>query len=89
MKGQSPERMRSGSGGQEMTNSGSSPSHPYSPVPLTEGRRQMGRWGGGVWLGSPPRGLFTCPISTTEKTAAFTRPLGCVLNSKFFSYLIE
>jgi hypothetical protein len=51
MRGQSRERMRSGPRRQEMTNSGSSPSHPYSPVPLTEGRRQMGGWGGGYGLG--------------------------------------
>jgi hypothetical protein len=88
MEGQSRERMRSGPRRQEMTHSGSSPSRPRPPVPLTEGRRQMGGWGGGVWLGSP-RGLFTCPISTTEKTAAYTRPLGCDLNSKFFSCIIE
>ncbi len=44
--------------------------------------------GGGYGLG-PPRGPFTCPISTTEDTAAYTRPLGCDLNSKFFSYIIE
>ena len=88
MEGQSRERMRSGPRRQEMTNNGSSPPHPHPPVPLTEGRRQMGGWGGGVWLGSP-RGLFTCPISTTERTAAYTRPLGCDLNSKFFSYIIE
>jgi hypothetical protein len=43
---------------------------------------------GGGWLGSP-RGLFTCPISTTEKAAAYTRPLECDLNSKFFSYIID
>ena len=53
MEGQSRERMRSGPRRQEMTNNGSSPPHPHPPVPLTEGRRQMGGWGGGVWLGSP------------------------------------
>ena len=47
MEGQSRERMRSGPRRQEMTNSGSSPPHPHPPVPLTEGRRQMGGWGGG------------------------------------------
>ena len=88
MEGQSRERMRSGPRRQEMTNSGSSPPHPHPPVPLTEGRRQMGGWGGGVWLGSPTW-VFTCPISTTEKAAAYTRPLECDLNSKFFSYIIE
>ncbi len=34
-----------------MTNSGSSPSHPHPPVPLTEGRRQMGGGVGGYGLG--------------------------------------
>ena len=72
-----------------MTNSGSSPPHPHPPVPLTEGRRQMGGVGvGGYGLGVP-RGPFTGPISTTEETAAYTRPLGCDLNSKFFFYIIE
>ena len=52
MKGQSRERMRSELRRQEMTNSGSSPSHPYSLVPLTGGWRQIGGWGG-IWLGSP------------------------------------
>ena len=70
-----------------MTNSGSSPSHPYPLVPLTGGWRQIGGWGGGMaWV---PTWVFTCPISTTEKTAAYTRPLGYVLNSKFFSYIIH
>jgi hypothetical protein len=51
MEGQSRERMRSGTRRQEMTNSGSSPSHPYPPAPLTGGRRQIGGWGGGYGLG--------------------------------------
>ena len=52
MEGQSRERMRSGPRRQEMTNSGSSPPHPHPPVPLTEGRRQMGGvgWGGMAWV---------------------------------------
>ena len=37
MKGQSRETMRSELRRQEMTNSGSSPSHPYPLVPLTGG----------------------------------------------------
>ena len=37
------------------------------------GTTELGE-GGGYGLG-PPRGLFTCPISTTEDTAAYTRPL--------------
>ena len=85
MMGQSRERMRSELRRQEMTNSGSSPSRPYPLVPLTGGWRQIGGWGGGYGLG-PPTWVFTCPISTTEKAAAYARPLGCVLNSKFFSY---
>ena len=82
MMGQSRERMRSELRRQEMTNSGSSPSHPYPLVPLTGGWRQIGGWGGDMaWV---PTWVFTCPISTTEKAAAYARPLGCVLNSKFF-----
>ena len=51
MKGQSRERMRSEPRRQEMTNSGSSPSHPYPLVPLTGGWRQIGGWGGGMaWV---------------------------------------
>ena len=51
MKGQSRERMRSGPRRQEMTNSGSSPSHPYSLIPLTGGWRQNRGVGGGYGLG--------------------------------------
>ncbi len=87
MKGQSRERMRSESRRQEMAGSGSSPSHPCSLVPLTGGWRQIGGWGGGYDLGLHV-GLHS-PISTTEKAAAYTRPLGCVLNSKFFLYIIH
>ena len=76
MMGQSRERMRSELRRQEMTNSGSSPSHPYSLVPLTGGWRQIGGWGGGdmAWV---PTWVFTCPISTTEKAAAYTYPWMC------------
>jgi hypothetical protein len=55
MMGQSRERMRSELRRQEMTNSGSSPSHPYPLVALTGGWRQIGGWGGDMaWV--PPRG---------------------------------
>ena len=70
MKGQSRERMRSEPRRQEMTNSGSSPSHPYPLVPLTGGWRQIGGWGGDMaWVYT---WVLMRPISTKETAAAYT-----------------
>ena len=44
-----------------------------------------GGGGGGVRLGLQV--VHIRPISTRELAAAYTRPLGCDLNSKFFSLI--
>ena len=68
-----------------MAGSGSSPSHPSSLVVPGRGWRQIGGWGGGGY-GLGLHVVLMCPISTKETAAAYTRPLGCDLNSKFFLY---
>ncbi len=61
------------------------PSTPAPLVSLVRDWRQMGGGGGGgVRLGLHV--VHKRPISTRELTAAYTRPLGCDLNSKFFFY---
>jgi len=85
MKGQSRERMQWEPGRQEMAGSGSLPSHPSSLVVPDRGWRQIGGWGGGGY-GLGLHVVLMCPISTRETAAAYTRPLGCDLNSKFFLY---
>ncbi len=84
MKGQSRERMPSEHRKQEMAGSGSSPFHPSSLVVPGRDWRQMGGWGEGYGLGLHV--VLMCPISTKETAAAYTIPLGCDLNSKFFLY---
>ena len=45
------------------------------------------KWGGGgEGHGLGLHVVPICPISTRETAAAYTRPLGCDLNSKFFLY---
>jgi hypothetical protein len=71
-----------------MTNSDSSPLHPGSfGVPgqgVRDWRQMGGGGGGGVRLGLHV--VHIRPISTRELAAAYIRPLGCDLNSKFFFY---
>jgi hypothetical protein len=66
-----------------MTNSNPSPSPGSFGVPGQGIKRQMGMEGGRgkAWLA---RGPTYTQISTGELAAAYTRPLGCDLNSKFF-----
>ncbi len=80
--GQSRERMRSEHRRQEMAGSGSSPSHPSSLVVPDRGWKQMG--GGGEGHGLGLHVVLICPISTRETAAAYTRSLGCDLNSSSF-----
>ncbi len=82
MKGQSSERMRSEHRRQEMADSGSSPFHPSSLVVPGRDWRRIG--GGEEGHGLGLHVVLIRPISTREMTAAYTRPLGCDLNSKFF-----
>jgi hypothetical protein len=84
MMGQSRERMRSEHRKQEMAGSGSSPFHPSSLVVPGRDWRQIGGWREGYGLGLHV--VLMCPISTKETAAAYTGPLGCDLNSKFFLY---
>ena len=83
--GQSRERMRSEHRRQEMAGSGSSPSHPSSLVVPGRDWRQIGG-GVGEEHGLGLHVVLIRPISTRETAAAYTGPLGCDLNSKFFSY---
>ncbi len=62
---------------------------PSTPAPLESLVRDLetnGEWrgGGGVRLGLHV--VHIRPISTRELVAAYTRPLGCDLSSKFFFY---
>jgi hypothetical protein len=69
----------------EMTNSDPSPLHPGSFGVPGQGLETNGGWrGGGIRLGLHM--VHIHPISIRELAAAYTRPLGCDLNSKFFSY---
>ncbi len=66
-----------------MTNSDPSPRHPGSfGVPGQGLETNGGGRGGGRGKAWVARG----PISSRELAAAYTRPLGCDLNSKFFFY---
>ena len=68
-----------------MAGSGSSPSHLRSLVIPKRGlETNRGVGGGGYGLGLHV--VLMCPISTKETAAAYTGPLGCDLNSKFFLY---
>ena len=82
MTGQGRERMRLEHRRQEMADSGSSPSHPSSLVVPGRDWRQIG--GGGEGHGLGLHVVLIRPISTRETAAAYTRLLGCDLNSKFF-----
>ena len=82
MKGQSRERMRSEHRKLEMAGRSSSPFHPSSLVVPGRDWRQIGGWREGYGLGLHV--VLMCPISTKETAAAYTGPLGCDLNSKFF-----
>ncbi len=76
--------MRSEHGRQEMADRGSSPFHPGSLVVPGRDWRQIG--GGGEGHGLGLHVVLIRPISTRETAAAYTRPLGCDLNSKFLLY---
>jgi hypothetical protein len=66
-----------------MTNSDPSPLHPGSFGVPGQGLGDKGGGGrGGVRLGLHV--VHIRPTSTRELAAAYTRPLGCDLNSKFF-----
>ncbi len=69
-----------------MTNSNPSP-YPGSFGVPGQGLKDKWGWRGGgrgkAWLS---RGPTYTQISTGELAAAYTRPLGCDLNSKFFFY---
>ena len=70
-----------------MTDSAPSPLHPGSFGVPGQGLGDKWGWrgGGGVKLGLHV--VHIRPISTRELAAAYTRPLGCDLNSKFFFHV--
>ncbi len=84
MRGQGRGRRRSEHRKQEMAGSGSSPLQPSFLVVPGRDWRQIG--GGGEGYGLGLHVVLMCPISTKETAAAYTGPLGCDLNSKFFLY---